>query len=126
MNPFEGNPLDFTYFMSMFQESVEKKINDPRGGLTQLIKYTSGKPQELVKHFINDRVDCGYKNAIALLQKQYGNPQTMLSSYRKEIKLMQPLKSGDAAALRKLFNSLIKCQIMRVGSKNVIPWIPLK
>ena len=26
---FEGNPLDFTYFMSMFQESVEKKIYDP-------------------------------------------------------------------------------------------------
>ena len=29
MEPFEGNPLDFTYFMSMFQESVEKKIYDP-------------------------------------------------------------------------------------------------
>ena len=31
MKQFEGNPLDFTYFMSMFQESVEKKIDDPRG-----------------------------------------------------------------------------------------------
>ena len=31
MEPFEGNLLDFTYFMSMFQESVEKKIDDPRG-----------------------------------------------------------------------------------------------
>ena len=118
MEPFEGNPLDFTYFMSMFQESVEKKIDDPRGRLTRLIKYTRGEPQELVKHFINDRADCGYKNAIALLQKQYGNPHTMLSSYRKEIKLMQPLKPGDAAAFRKLFNFLIKCQTMRVGSKR--------
>ena len=118
MKPFEGNPLDFTYFMSMFQESVEKKIDDPRGKLTQLIKYTRGEPRELVKHFINDRADCGYKNAIALLQKQYENPHTMLSSYRKEIKLMQPLKAGDAAAFRKLFNFLIKCQAMRVGSKH--------
>ena len=32
MEPFEGNLLDFTYFMSMFQESVEKKIDDPREG----------------------------------------------------------------------------------------------
>ena len=63
MEPFEGNPLDFTYFMSMFQESVEKKIDDPRGRLTRLIKYTRGEPQELVKHFIHDRADCGYKNA---------------------------------------------------------------
>ena len=71
MEPFEGNSLDFTYFMSVFQESVEKKIDDPRGRLTQLIKYTRGEPQELVEHFINDRADCGYKKDIALLQKQY-------------------------------------------------------
>ena len=118
MEPFEGNPVDFTYFMSMFQESVEKKIDDPRGRLTRLIKYTRGEPRELVKHFINDRADCGYKNATALLQKQYGNRHTLLSSYRKEIKLMQPLKPGDAAAFRRLFNFLIKCQAMGVGSKH--------
>ena len=70
MEPFEGNPLDF---MPMFQESVQKKINNPRGRLTRLIKCTRGEPRELVKHFINDRVDCRYENPIALLQKQYGN-----------------------------------------------------
>ena len=64
--------------MSMFQESVEKKIDDPRGKLTRLIKYTRGEPRELVKHFINDRADRGYKNAIALLQKQYGNRHTVV------------------------------------------------
>ena len=32
MEPFKGNHLDFTYFMSMFQESVEKKIDDWREG----------------------------------------------------------------------------------------------
>ena len=34
MEPFEGNLLDFTYFMSMFHKLVEKKIDDPRGSLT--------------------------------------------------------------------------------------------
>ena len=32
MEPFEGDLLDFTYFMSMFQESVEKKIDYLREG----------------------------------------------------------------------------------------------
>ena len=114
MEPFEGNPLDFKNFMSMFQESVEEKIDDPTGRLTRLIKYTRTESRELVKHFIND---CCYKNAVAFLQKKYGNPHTMLSSNRKEIELVQPLKPGDAAAYRKLFNFLIKCQAMRVGSK---------
>ena len=55
--------------MSMFQESIEKNIDDARGRLTRLNKYTRGEPRELVKHFINDRADCGYKNAVAFLQK---------------------------------------------------------
>ena len=72
-----------------------------------------------MKHFINDRADCSYKNAAALLQKHYGNPHTMLSLFREDIKLMQHLKPGDAAAFQKLFNFLIKCQTMRVGSKHI-------
>ena len=44
------------------------------------MKYTRGEPRELIKRFINDRAECGYKNAIILFQKQYGNPHTMLSS----------------------------------------------
>ena len=32
MEPFEGNLLDFTYIMSLFQESVGKKIEDPWEG----------------------------------------------------------------------------------------------
>ena len=67
---FDGNPLNLNYFRSMFHETVEKKIDDPKGGLTQLIKYTSGEARELVKNFIHDRPDVGYTNAMNLLEKQ--------------------------------------------------------
>ena len=30
MESFDGNPLGYTYFMSKFWESVEKKIEDPK------------------------------------------------------------------------------------------------
>ena len=32
-----GNPLEFHYFMAVFDEAVEKKIEDVRGKLTRLI-----------------------------------------------------------------------------------------
>ena len=70
----------------MFRESVEKKIEDPQGRLTRLIKYTSGEARELIKHFINDAPEFGYGNAMALLRKQYGDPHKLLASYRKEIR----------------------------------------
>ena len=110
METFDGNPLNYTYFRCMFRETVEKKIDDPQGRLTRLIKYTSGEAQEMVKHFIHDRPDRGYQNAITLLEKNYGNPYKILASYRNEIKRMPKIRTGDASAYRKMFNFLIKCK----------------
>ena len=36
----DGNSLEFNYVMSMFEEIVERKVVNPRGRLTRLIKYT--------------------------------------------------------------------------------------
>ena len=49
---FDGNPLEFNYFMSLFEEMVESKVVDPRGRLKRLISYTKGEAKELVKHCI--------------------------------------------------------------------------
>ena len=100
--------------MSMFSESVEKKIEDPKGRLTRLIQYTRGESKDLIKNFLNDKPEYGYNNAMAVPHRQFGNPQTLLSSYRKEVRQMVPLKAGDATAFRKLFNFLIKCQTIEV------------
>ena len=94
--------------MLMFRESVEKNIEDPKGTLIRLIQYITGEAKDLIKNFINDRLEYGYNNAMGVLQRQYGNLHTLLSSYRREVGQMVPLKGGDATAFRKLFNFLIK------------------
>ena len=118
IEPFDGNPLNFAYFLSMFIESVEKKMEDPVGRLTRLIKCTTGEAQELVKHFINDKPEQGYRNVMELLRRQYGNPHRLLAAYRMEIKHMSPIKPGDILAFRKLFNFLIKSQSLSRSSEN--------
>ena len=49
IEPFDGNPLNFAYFLLIFTESVENKIENSMGRLTRLIKCTTGEAQELVK-----------------------------------------------------------------------------
>ena len=34
LDVFDGNPLNFHFFMAVFREAIEKKIEDPRGRLT--------------------------------------------------------------------------------------------
>ena len=44
---FDGNILNYHYFMALFKEVVESKVDDPRGKLIRLIKYTSGMQESL-------------------------------------------------------------------------------
>ena len=92
--------------MSMFRESVKKKIEDPKGRLTRLIQYTRGGTNDLMKNSINDRPEYGYNNGMTILDRQYGNPHTLLSSYRREVRQMVPLKPEYATAFRKLPNQM--------------------
>ena len=115
---FDGNPFLYTYFGSMFQEAAEKKIEDLQGKLTRLIDLTSAEAKELAKPFIPDRPEYDFANAMKLLENQYGNPHKLLPCYRKEIKQMKKINSGDAAAYRRLFNFLIKRQSLKYGNHN--------
>ena len=110
MEQFDGNPLNYHYFMALFAEVVETKIEEPRGRLTRLIKFTTGEARELIKHCIQLPHNRGYQHARALLERTYGNPHKILSSYRKEIKEWSPLKFGDAKGFRKFHNFLLKCE----------------
>ena len=52
LDVFDGNPINFHYFMAVFRESVKQKIEDPRGRLTRLIKYATVEVRHLIKNYI--------------------------------------------------------------------------
>ena len=85
MEQFDGNPLNYHYFLALFDEVIETKIEEPRGRMTGLIKLTTGESKVLIKHCIQMPHNKGYQHATALLERIYGNPHKILSSYRREI-----------------------------------------
>ena len=82
---FDGNPLEYNYFIATFQEAVESKIDDPRGRLTRLIKFTEGEAKELIKNCIQEEPESGYTHAMSLLKNQYGNPHFIARAYINEL-----------------------------------------
>ena len=74
IDSFDGNPLNYRYFMVIFKEVVENRIANPRGRLIRLIKYTKGEAKELVMNCIHPPPREGYKIAKMLLEKRYGDP----------------------------------------------------
>ena len=61
---FSGDPLKYHYFVEIFKEVVEKRIEDSRGRHTRLIKYTTGEAKDLIKPCIQQPLSEGYKNAL--------------------------------------------------------------
>ena len=49
---FDGNPMNYWYFMAIFIEVAGNRIDDPRGRLIKLITYTKGEVKELVMNCI--------------------------------------------------------------------------
>ena len=71
MEIFDGNPLNYRYFMTLFREVVESKIEDPRGRLTRLIKYTTGEAKELIKppwQHTEKKLENGHKSNLEMQQ----------------------------------------------------------
>ena len=60
--------------MVLLHEMVEKRVGNPRGKLTRLIKYNKGYAKEIIKHCVQQPPVHGFKNAKALLKRTYGNP----------------------------------------------------
>ena len=52
----DGDPMQFHYFMGIFHEVVERKVEDAQGRLTRLIKFTKDEAKEMVKTFYSYHV----------------------------------------------------------------------
>ena len=110
LDVFDGNPLDFHYFMTLFHEVVEKRIDDPRGRLARLLKYTSGNAKEMIKHCVQEPPTMGYQHAKKILVEKYGNPYHVMVEYKTEINTWPIIRSGDAEGYQTFYNSLQKCE----------------
>ena len=77
LDVFDGNPLDFHYFIILFKEIVKKRIYDPQGErLARLLKYTIGNVKEMIKHCVQEPTT-GYQHAKKILVDQH------LANYKK-------------------------------------------
>ena len=129
---FSGDPLEYEYFTSNFKEVVETTVLDQRGRLMRLIKYTSGKAKNLIKHCIHEQHFC-YDMAMQLLEKEYGNAEIIAESYLRQLREWPNLRISDTGKFKELYWFLLKCQMYKrkgtlceLDSSSVIRSIVLK
>ena len=115
LDVFSGDALEYYYFMSNFKDMVESSVDDPRGRLNRLIKYTKGEAKDLIKHYVHNSNETCYDDAIALLQKEYGDPLRIACAFLERLKSWPQVKYGDGASLKALHRFLLQCQTYQKG-----------
>ena len=81
LDVFDGNVVEFPYFLTTFKQVVEEKVPDERRRLSRLIKYTKVKHMNSVNHvFIFHKRIC-YERAKELSTQKYGSPFKISSEY---------------------------------------------
>ena len=110
LDVFDGNPLYFYYFMTHCIEVVEKEIDDTRGKLTRLLKYTRGHAKEIINYCVQDSSTMIYQHTKKMLVEIYGNPYHSMVEYRKEIKAWSIIRTGDVEGYQRFYNFLLKCE----------------
>ena len=65
---FRGDPLEYYYYISVFREAVELKIDDPHDRLVRLLKYTEGEARDTIKRFIQQTPETGYQKVKGIME----------------------------------------------------------
>ena len=107
---FDGNVLEYHYFMALFREVINSKIEDPRSKLTRLIKYTVGDARGLIKYCTQLPSNEGFTQSKFLQEKIYGNPHRVLAFKKREVKDWTQIKFGESRIFRKFQNFWLKCR----------------
>ena len=100
LDTFSGDPLEYHYFIEVFKEVVEKRIEEPKGRLTRLVKYTTGQAKNLIKHCMQQPSTT--LNGMELLESRHEHPLKILAFYQREIKKWPSIRAGDSTTFKQV------------------------
>ena len=75
---FDGNPRQYTTFMTVFRESVQSVTSDGQKRVNQLFHHTTGEARKTVEPCITLGGQAGYEQAMSRLKNRYGSPHVIL------------------------------------------------
>ena len=86
LDKFDGDPLDFQTFMSLFDESIGNILSDDQMKLTRLLYYVCGPAKAAIKGCALVGGTEGYKQARDILKSRFGNVHLISQRIVNELK----------------------------------------
>ena len=86
IDKFDGSPLEYQAFISVFDEVVDSQSSDNHVKLTRLLQYTTGPAKAAIKNCALVGGETGYKQARGILKSRFGNTHLVSQSIISDLK----------------------------------------
>ena len=107
---FKGDPIEYKMFTRAFDARIESRAVNGADRLYYLDQHLQGEPKDIISGCMYMDHERGYREARRLLEKEYGDPYKVASSYLKKVLQWQNVKHDDAHGLKLFSIFLGKCK----------------
>ena len=114
---FSGDPLQYPVWKSAFNALIDSRPLEADIKLNMLNQYVSGKPKQVVEHYLLIGTEDAYQKARSVLQERYGNCNVVSSAFINKLDKWPKIGPKDAVALREYSDLLDKV----LAAKENIP-----
>ena len=114
---FNGDPLQYPVWKSAFNALVDSRPLEADIKLNMLNQYVTGKPKQVVEHYLLIGTEDAYQKARSELQERYGNSNVVSTAFINKLEKWPKIGAKDAIALREFSDLLDKI----LAAKETIP-----
>ena len=95
IDPFNGDPLDYYRFITVFDERVDKVSTDSDAKLTRLLQCTEGDAKRAITFCKSIPGGDAYKEARMILKNRFGNDHRISDRIIRNLKNGEPVKNAE-------------------------------
>ena len=97
---FNGDPLRYPVWKSTFNALVDSRPLEAGIKLNMLNQYVTGKPKQIVEHYLLIGTEDAYQKVRSVLQERYGNCNVVSTAFINKLESWPKIRPKDAVALR--------------------------
>ena len=108
---FNGNPREYTKFMTSFDANIDQKVTNCQRKLNYLIQFCKGEARAAIEDCVMLDPDEGFDRAKTILKSLYGTSHLISRTYIDELVNGPAIRANDTKGLQNLALDMEKCQM---------------
>ena len=121
---FNGNPMEYSTFMMAFTSRIESRTSNNADRLYFLDQLLEGEAKDVIGGCLHMEPFLGYIEAKSILQREYGDPYKVATSYTKKVLSWPIIKHDSDLKCFSIFLTKCRNAMLNIPDMGVLNHLP--